>query len=141
MGDATTTADLWCKLEMFGHQTLAGRVSEVEQFGAKMGRLDTPNADGTFTTVLFRPESVFRLTYVTEAAARVVAARNQHLPASSWDLPQKAKDALYAAEREEQARKVAALAPAEIDRLADDGGPHAVREDEADEDDASDILF
>jgi hypothetical protein len=45
--------DSWCVLELFGHVRMAGRVTEEERFGSKMGRIDVPgegacpNCDGT----------------------------------------------------------------------------------------------
>jgi len=79
----------WAIVELLGHVRLAGRVSEEEHFGAKLGRLDIPTGAG-FTTQFFGGNSVYRLTPVTEEIARAVAERNQPEPVSRWELPAQA---------------------------------------------------
>jgi hypothetical protein len=79
--------DQWAILELMGHVRLAGRVSEVELFGTKMGRIDVPNASGGFTTQLFGGASVYRLTPCAEDVARAVAASSQPQPVHRWELP------------------------------------------------------
>ena len=69
-----------------GHLRLAGRLSEEERFGAKLGRLDIPGPDGAYTTRYFGGGSVYQITLVSEAAARAVAAFTT-APVSSWELP------------------------------------------------------
>lgn len=78
--------DQWAILELMGHVRLAGRVTEEEHFGAKLGRIDIPNGDG-FTTQYFSGGSIYRLTPTTEEIARGVAARNQPEPVHRWELP------------------------------------------------------
>lgn len=71
----------WAILELMGHVRLAGRVTEEELFGAKMGRIDIPTSDlYAFTTQYFGGSSVYRLTPTTEEIARSVAANNQPRP-------------------------------------------------------------
>lgn len=77
--------DQWAILELLGHVKLAGRVTEEEHFGAKLGRIDIPTGDG-FTTQYFSGDSIYRLTPTTEAIARSVAVRNQPTPAHRWEL-------------------------------------------------------
>lgn len=76
----------WAILELMGHVKLAGRVTEEEHFGAKLGRIDIPNSGG-FTTQYFSGGSIYRLTPTTEEIARGVAQRNQPEPVHRWDLP------------------------------------------------------
>ena len=52
----------WAKVELLGHGVYAGLLSEVEAFGAVLGRVDAFRADGTRHTVFFGPGSVYRLT-------------------------------------------------------------------------------
>lgn len=80
-------ADQWCVLELMGHVRTAGRVSEEEHFGAKVGRIDIPQADGSFATQLFGGGSIYRLTYVDEAAARAVALASAQAPIHAWEMP------------------------------------------------------
>jgi len=78
--------EIWAIVELMGHVKLAGRLIEVERFGAKMGQLDVPTADG-FITQFFGGGSVYRITAVSEQVVRDVAAKNQPQPVYSWDYP------------------------------------------------------
>src|SRR5580698_1089862 len=79
--------ELWAILELMGHVRLGGKVSEEECFGAKMGRIEIPQADGSFVTQFFGGSSVYRLTPVSEEAARAVALHCQPEPVHSWEMP------------------------------------------------------
>lgn len=80
--------DVWAVVELMGHVKLAGRLTQEEQFGAKLGRLDIPQADGTFVTKFFGGQSVYAVTVVTEAVARRVAeTASSPAPVSPWDFP------------------------------------------------------
>ncbi len=82
-------AETWAVVELMGHVKLAGRLTEVERFGAKMGRLDIPTADG-FVTQFFGGPSVYRITPVAEAVARDMAARcSNPAPVQPWDYPKR----------------------------------------------------
>ena len=76
----------WCIVELLGHVKLAGKLSEVEKFGVKLGRLDIPQGDG-FVTRLFGGSSVYCITPVTEAVARHVVKQITVAPVSPWDFP------------------------------------------------------
>lgn len=80
--------EFWAKVEMMGHVTIAGRVSEVEMFGGKLGRVEVPQPDGTFATQFFGAGSVYRITAVSEEVARAIASRVAP-PISAWDLPRR----------------------------------------------------
>lgn len=98
--------EVWAIVELMGHVRLAGRLTEEEKFGAKMGRLDIPVASepncincngknppcplckgGSFVSQLFGGNSVYRITIVTEAVARHVASSHAPAPVSPWDFP------------------------------------------------------
>ncbi len=79
-------AEVWAVVELMGHVKLAGRLTEEEKFGVKMGRLDIP-AEGGFVTQLFGGASVYRITIVTEAVARQVNRSTSPAPVSPWDFP------------------------------------------------------
>lgn len=81
------TFEQWAILELMGHVKLAGRVTEEEHFGAKLGRIDIPTADGNFTTQYFSGGSIYRLTPTTEEIARHIARNNQPRPVQVWELP------------------------------------------------------
>jgi hypothetical protein len=87
----TLTFEQWAILELMGHVKLAGRVTEEEHFGAKLGRIDIPNGDGGFTTQYFSGGSIYRLTPTTEEIARHIALNNQPKPVQVWELPAPSK--------------------------------------------------
>jgi hypothetical protein len=76
----------WAVIELMGHVRIAGRVSEVERYGSKVGRIDVPQADGTFVTQFFGGASLYRETAVTEEVARAVAAQGMSRPTWAWGL-------------------------------------------------------
>jgi hypothetical protein len=82
----------WAIVDLMGHVRYAGRVTEEERFGAKIGRVDVPTADGGWTTVFFGGASVYRLIPTTEEVARVAAIRTQPEPVHAWELPRQAID-------------------------------------------------
>lgn len=82
----TATEETWAILELMGHVRLAGKISEVERFGSKMGRIDIPDGEG-WITQFFGGGSVYRITFVTEAVARHTAKSTAPAPVSPWDFP------------------------------------------------------
>lgn len=63
----------WACVEIFGHRKHYGRISQVEQFGTKMLRVDVPQgqcADDKFETFYYGGASIFSITPMTEEAAR-----------------------------------------------------------------------
>lgn len=80
-------AETWAIVELMGHVKVAGRLSEEEKFGSKLGRIDIPTAEGGFLTQFFGGGSVYRITFVSEQVARDVARRNTAAPVASWDYP------------------------------------------------------
>lgn len=90
MPDPTTAEppEEWGIVEMFGHICRAGRISEVERFGATMMRLDIPDADGGGfrATQFIGGGALFRVTPTDEATARR-AARSLAAPVHRYELP------------------------------------------------------
>lgn len=87
MSDEAKVIEAWAILELMGHVRLAGRVSEEEKFGTKLGRIDVPQKDGTFVTQYFSGSSIYRLTPVSEHVARDAAGRCQPQPVQPWEYP------------------------------------------------------
>lgn len=77
----------WAIIELLGHRRVAGRVTEEERFGCKLGRVDIPGPDGSFSTMYFNGQSIYCLTPTTEEIARQAAQRSQHAPVHRWELP------------------------------------------------------
>lgn len=81
----------WCVLELLGHVRLGGKVSEVEMFGQKMGRINIPHGDG-FVSRVFGGAAVYSLTPCGEAEARAVAKASNPEPLHSWEVRQLLED-------------------------------------------------
>lgn len=68
MTEATTTeepAAEYARVELMGHVCHVGRLTEVERFGVKMGRVDVPKNgrfDEGFVTFYFSGSAVYRIT-------------------------------------------------------------------------------
>jgi hypothetical protein len=80
---------VWAIVSLLGHKQYAGKLSEVERFGGKLGRIDViddKQASG-FRTVEFGSGSVYGIEYVSEEAARCAARRTMPKPVESWELP------------------------------------------------------
>lgn len=80
--------DTWCRLELFGHTTLYGRVREVTRFGRRFLQLTQPEVvkppvgegEETIhpeTTKLYSPSAVYAFEEATETAV-MAAVRRQH---------------------------------------------------------------
>lgn len=70
----------WAIVELLGHRRLGGWVSETEQFGAKLLRIDIPSSsepEKIFATQLYSPKSLYGVTPCDETEARKVAAYAQ----------------------------------------------------------------
>lgn len=73
----------WGVVELMGHCTMAGLISEIEMFGGMMGHLLTPYADGKSVVRLFNRSNIYRLTLCDEATARRVIEWG-YLPADGY---------------------------------------------------------
>lgn len=60
----------WGIVELMGHVSHAGPITEEVKFGATMGRVDALQRDGAFVTHFFGAASIYRVTYSTEEAIR-----------------------------------------------------------------------
>lgn len=95
---------VWAIVELMGHVRLAGRLTEEEKFGAKVGRLDIPQGDG-YITQFFGGSSIYRITIVTEEVARSVCKQTSPEPVQPWDYPKQiagspTQERLYANEED-----------------------------------------
>jgi len=69
-------APSWAVVEIFGHRRHVGLVSEVEQYGAKMLRIDVPAADGSIEATLFYGgAAIFSVVPVTAEFAKTELGR------------------------------------------------------------------
>lgn len=80
--------DAWAIVEIMGHQTYAGRVSEETIGGQALVRIDIPATDDQEEfTKLFGGAAIYCITPTTEAIARAMAKRYEHRPIALYDLP------------------------------------------------------
>ncbi len=78
LGDTAPTPDEWAIVEIMGHLRRAGRISEVQRFGAALLRVDIPipgEAEGEtlFVSEFFSGSSIYRLRPCSEEIAREAA--------------------------------------------------------------------
>lgn len=77
---------MWAIVELMGHVKIAGELTEVEQFGVKMGRIDIPMSSGSTVTQFFGGQSVYRITPTTEEIVREYSKNNVPRPIQYWDI-------------------------------------------------------
>ncbi|MFT4171789.1 MAG: hypothetical protein QM639_04465 [Rhodocyclaceae bacterium] len=83
------TFDCWAIVELFGHQRIAGRVTEASVGGCAFVRVDVPAAgDVPAYTRLFGNGAIYAINPVTEELARAAAAQYRAAPVTSFDLPE-----------------------------------------------------
>ena len=83
-------------LELFGHQRLAGTVTEQQLGGASFVRVDVPGDGkkaGWKLTKLYNPSAIYSITPVTEETARMVAKSIAAEPITRWDVQEMVREA------------------------------------------------
>jgi hypothetical protein len=84
----------WAIVELMGHRRLAGRVSQAEQYGVAMLRLDVPaTEDAQAATQFYGGSSIYCVTPVSEEVARRVAESNSPAPVHHWELSRPSRPA------------------------------------------------
>jgi hypothetical protein len=63
----------WALVEILGHRSRAGRVTQVQEFGAVMLRIEIPLRDGGFATEDYGGSSIYGIRWCTEDVARAAA--------------------------------------------------------------------
>lgn len=79
--------DQWAIVELFGHQRIAGHVSEQVVAGQGFVRVDVPaapNRDGF--TRLFGTGAIYSIIPTTEAIATAFAGQIVEAPIKQWEL-------------------------------------------------------
>ena len=75
----------WGLVELFGHQRVAGRITEQQVGGCNFVRVDIPQGEG-FYTRLFGQDAIYAINLTDEAAARVLATRYAEKPPYAYEL-------------------------------------------------------
>lgn len=79
----------WAVVELFGHNQIAGYVSDIFQFGTSMMRIDVPEIDDNpGYTKMFGGAAIYAITPTTEYVARIAARRLDIRPISNWIVPE-----------------------------------------------------
>lgn len=85
----------WAILEIMGHNTFAGLVSEQTIGGASFVRVDVPAVDNLQAfTKMFGASSIYCITPVTEEVAIARAKTLRQQPMAVYDLPDEIKQAV-----------------------------------------------
>ena len=95
MSEATKFEE-WALLELFGHQRLAGLVTEVQLGGASFVRVDVPEdgkKKGWKLTKMYNPSAIYSITPVTEETARMIAKGCTGEPMTRWDVTKMVREA------------------------------------------------
>ena len=80
--------DCWCVVEIFGHQRVAGRVTETTVAGGPFLRVDVPETSDTPAyTRYYSPQAVYSFAPVTEEVARGLAEAIRARPVQVYELP------------------------------------------------------
>ncbi|CAB3783096.1 hypothetical protein LMG28688_01578 [Paraburkholderia caffeinitolerans] len=89
----------WALVELFGHQRIAGRVSELTIGGQSLVRVDIPECEATDDepalqafTKAFGNGAIYAITFLDEAAARMYVRQLRIQPISTWELKRALRD-------------------------------------------------
>ncbi len=87
MDNQSEKFDLWCIVELFGHQQIAGKCTEQNIAGTNMLRVDVPETSqqGAFTK-FYGAAAIYAINPVTEEVAKARAEQLQKTPINSWDI-------------------------------------------------------
>ena len=98
--EVNSETDVWGIVEIMGHSRFAGRISQSQQFGVPLIRIEIPETkNAPAFEKHFGAASIFAVTPCTEAAARLAAEQFRERPTVLVDLT--ARPALPALRREE----------------------------------------
>lgn len=82
----TEEQDLWAVVELFGHQRIAGKVSEYN-LGGTFVRVDVPAVGGRQAfTKLYGNSAIYGLTFCDRDVALAAAEKLAISPISKWDV-------------------------------------------------------
>lgn len=86
--------ECWAIVELMGHRSLAGKMSEQVIGGMSLLRVDVPEVptgEGAATipafTQFYGLQTIYSLTPTSESVARLYAQERREQPIQKWDLP------------------------------------------------------
>ena len=87
MADTQEQFNEWALLELFGHQRIAGRVTNATIGGGSFVRVDVPDKNGaTRFTRYFNPSAVYSISPCSEAIAVAAAVNIECEPIKRYEL-------------------------------------------------------
>jgi len=87
MSESNEKFESWGLLELFGHQRLAGKLSEQTIGGCHFIRIDVPEVGETAAyTRFFTQGAIYGMTPMEEETARKLAAYLRAVPVSPYEL-------------------------------------------------------
>ena len=79
--------EAWAIVELFGHQRIAGRLTEQTIGGCNFVRVDVPEVNGNQAfTKLFGQGAIYAITFVDEAIAKAAVDKMRPRPVSVYDI-------------------------------------------------------
>lgn len=89
MKQSTQKFEEWALLELFGHQRLAGRVTEATIGGGAFVRVDVPDDKGrTVLTKFLNPSAIYAISPCDENVAVAAAQSIDSAPVKRYELKQ-----------------------------------------------------
>lgn len=77
----------WAIIDLFGHQKIAGRISEQQVGGSSFVRVDVPAIDKQKPfTKLFGPGAIYSITITDEETATAAANYYKPIPMDQWTV-------------------------------------------------------
>ena len=79
--------DLWCIVELFGHQKIAGRCTEQNIAGTNFLRVDVPETETQPSfTKFFGASAIYAINPVDEVTAKHFVDKLEAKPIESWNI-------------------------------------------------------
>jgi hypothetical protein len=94
--------DLWCMVELFGHQRIAGKCTEQNVAGTNMLRVDVPQTkDRQAFTRFLSSGAIYAINPVSEEVALQIAENLQVTAVNVWDVKDLVSEKLKALQSHE----------------------------------------
>ena len=79
--------DLWCMVELFGHNKIAGKCTEQNIAGVNMLRVDVPETDKQPAfTKFYNGTAIYAINPITEEVAKDIANKLSNAPITVYEV-------------------------------------------------------